>query len=735
MMSRRCSQLEQLGVLAVGLALAACSERQTLAPRGSDLAPAPHLPGTAIPATGHAGVIPAGPGLGVLSLQSTTIDFEAVSGAVTAQYAALGVTFSGATVLTQNVNLNPPFPPHSGVKVVFDDPGAVNPGVISVNFSPAVSSVSGYVTGNTVITLRCYDTVNASLGSSALPARNYIGAGTGVNPNYLLSVTAAGITRCTFSDSGNTFTVDDLSFSRDVNDPPTVTAPANGAVLTVRSNHNLTFVVSGQDPNAGDVVTLSASGLPTGATLASVASANPVQTAFGWTPSAADAGAHPITFTATDGGGLTATSTVTVNVVGVINVSVLLNGQPVSGRVATAVNSMFGPFLDDGVTLSTALTNAGGSAVIGGLRVPGDYCVHVRPLTALLDASANNTLQVPAVNFVPTQAGAEPGAITGPTGSDAFTVQNYVADCITAPVIHLTNLNGNASVTLNVPVASSTAQVQFLDLQGNSSGQPGWVILDANDQIIPWSPANLSAQGLKKGLLVSAAPAQLDGTVNLTGLPPGTPVVIESGVNGDPQQGALTSTVRLTSGGAGQSLLLPPIVLEPLLCTLQKKDEQTGDNSPRKIDFLGPVKDGFRANPGVPLTRRNEIAIFYSQSGTGDSRLQMRVFVGATEFSLTARYTWDGTTGARTALIGTGADAGIMAQPFFARLPDGKVRVTWTIGNLPAGVSRAEYMLVTAGDNFPDSPRNLQSSGFSPISIPTVCTGGQGNDDQWWVGD
>jgi hypothetical protein len=46
------------------------------------------------------------------------------------------------------------------------------------------------------------------------PAANYVGAGTGVSPNYFLEVTAAGISRCTFSDGGNTFTIDDFTFKK-----------------------------------------------------------------------------------------------------------------------------------------------------------------------------------------------------------------------------------------------------------------------------------------------------------------------------------------------------------------------------------------------------------------------------------------------------------------------------------------------------------------------------------------
>jgi len=142
----------------------------------------------------------------------TIIDFDDLPDVtpVTNQYQSLGVTFSGATILRQGSSLNPPFPPRSGSNVVYDDPAAG--GVITANFANAVSSGGGYITGNRPITLRCFNAQGDLLGTSALAAANYIGAGTGLSPNILLKVTAPGITRCTFNDTGNTFTLDDFTF-------------------------------------------------------------------------------------------------------------------------------------------------------------------------------------------------------------------------------------------------------------------------------------------------------------------------------------------------------------------------------------------------------------------------------------------------------------------------------------------------------------------------------------------
>lgn len=71
----------------------------------------------------------------------------------------------------------------------------------------------------------------------------------------------------------------------------------------------LTFNVTASDPD-GDVVTLSAADLPTGASF------TPSTGQFSWTPAANQVGKHPVTFTATDPGGLSDSEKVTITVTG-----------------------------------------------------------------------------------------------------------------------------------------------------------------------------------------------------------------------------------------------------------------------------------------------------------------------------------------------------------------------------------------------------------------------------------
>jgi hypothetical protein len=57
----------------------------------------------------------------------------------------------------------------------------------------------------------------------------------------------------------------------------------------------------------GDLITLSASGIPAGATFPIPSSANPVSATFAWTPTVGDVGSHAVTFNAQDSTSLFAT--------------------------------------------------------------------------------------------------------------------------------------------------------------------------------------------------------------------------------------------------------------------------------------------------------------------------------------------------------------------------------------------------------------------------------------------
>ncbi len=95
--------------------------------------------------------------------------------------------------------------------------------------------------------------------------------------------------------------------------PPT---PACGSTIPAPTGQQLSFDVQASDGDAANTVTLTAAGVPAGATTTPVlpTSGNPVTATFNWTPTAAQAGTHVVTFQATDSDGQAVLCSVTINV-------------------------------------------------------------------------------------------------------------------------------------------------------------------------------------------------------------------------------------------------------------------------------------------------------------------------------------------------------------------------------------------------------------------------------------
>ncbi|MBF9143698.1 putative Ig domain-containing protein [Hymenobacter properus] len=92
--------------------------------------------------------------------------------------------------------------------------------------------------------------------------------------------------------------------------------PPHGYVYQVAPGQAVNFSVRALDSDAGDVVNLQTYGAPSAAGTAPALplNANPVQTAFSWTPTAANLGTTVITFVAQDLSGVQAVTSVTVEV-------------------------------------------------------------------------------------------------------------------------------------------------------------------------------------------------------------------------------------------------------------------------------------------------------------------------------------------------------------------------------------------------------------------------------------
>lgn len=151
------------------------------------------------------------------------IDFEgfADSTLLTSQYPNL--TFSNSTVLSAGISLNEfEFPPRSGSNVLFDNGGA-----ISISFASPVTSIGGYITYTTPITLTAFDASNNLLGTvTSLFSNNLAISGDfGSTPNEFITFSfAGGISRIVLTGDplGSSFTLDDLTLNQPVPEPNSI---------------------------------------------------------------------------------------------------------------------------------------------------------------------------------------------------------------------------------------------------------------------------------------------------------------------------------------------------------------------------------------------------------------------------------------------------------------------------------------------------------------------------------
>ncbi len=99
------------------------------------------------------------------------------------------------------------------------------------------------------------------------------------------------------------------------NDPPLCDINPPGP-FTIYDGDNVTFVVTGSDPD-GDPVTITGSGIPSGATMTPdlpLTGPSPQSSSFDWTPSSAQVGVHTVNFTISDNHGFEALCDVQITV-------------------------------------------------------------------------------------------------------------------------------------------------------------------------------------------------------------------------------------------------------------------------------------------------------------------------------------------------------------------------------------------------------------------------------------
>ncbi len=129
--------------------------------------------------------------------------------------------FLNTTILTAGSSLNEfEFPPVSGANVVFDDGGPM-----SITFLSPVSSVGGYFTYATQLTLIAYDASDNVIGTLTSSFNNNLALSgdPGSQSNEFLSFSVvSGISRITITGDpgGGSFTLDDLTFTQAVSAVP-----------------------------------------------------------------------------------------------------------------------------------------------------------------------------------------------------------------------------------------------------------------------------------------------------------------------------------------------------------------------------------------------------------------------------------------------------------------------------------------------------------------------------------
>ncbi|MUG98404.1 hypothetical protein F7734_41325 [Scytonema sp. UIC 10036] len=122
------------------------------------------------------------------------------------QYEQWGVIFDNCIAIQPS---NPAFPTRSGLMVLMGSPKS---GFLEATFLNPVHFVSTFVTSSQRLLMSAYDRENQLLTQTVLPEANLANSDGTTFPNTLLSVSADGIHRVTFSAFDGQFTLDDFSF-------------------------------------------------------------------------------------------------------------------------------------------------------------------------------------------------------------------------------------------------------------------------------------------------------------------------------------------------------------------------------------------------------------------------------------------------------------------------------------------------------------------------------------------
>jgi hypothetical protein len=189
--------------------------------------------------------------------RAATVTFEGFPDSAILTSQIPGLSFGNTIILSSGITLNEfEFPPRSGTNVASD-----NGGPITITFSPAVTSFSGYFTYAVPLILRAFNGSNAQVATATSHfSNNEALSGTaGSSPNELLQVSSAGgIARLTITGdpSGSSFTMDDIGYTVPVTSIPLLSQPLLAILALLLAMASAFLVCKTGCPAARIVVTV-----------------------------------------------------------------------------------------------------------------------------------------------------------------------------------------------------------------------------------------------------------------------------------------------------------------------------------------------------------------------------------------------------------------------------------------------------------------------------------------------
>jgi hypothetical protein len=213
-----------------------------------------------------------------------------------------------------------------------------------------------------------------------------------------------------------------------VNNPPMCTLSTNGP-LNVPPGANITFTVTANDIDPGDVLTINTGGLPSGATMSPslpVTGPNGVSSTFNWTPGTNQSGTYVIQYSVTDLPGAQSLCSMTINVLTNLPPNLMKNNLFVGTNVYVGSTIMYELTFD---TFSSA-SAAQGLKLIDALPVEEDF----------VSATSNGAPSIydPVARTVTWDFGTFPPLTQGPT--------NYVTVVVNANALGASNIVNHASL-------------------------------------------------------------------------------------------------------------------------------------------------------------------------------------------------------------------------------------------------------------------------------------------------